>query len=136
MSAAFDRLIQIMSRLRGKNGCPWDREQTHRSLLKYLKEESAEVALAVRRRDHENLREELGDLLLQIIFHARIAEEAGRFTINDVVRDLSKKLTRRHPHVFGKAKLRTAEDVVAKWDELKKREKALKAREIKKRRRR
>src|SRR3954468_23930261 len=97
-----------MARLRGKNGCPWDREQTHRSLVKYLKEESQETIQAIRKKDYHNLEEELGDLLLQIIFHAQIAQEAGRFTIRDVVRGLSKKLVRRHPHVFGKKKLKTA----------------------------
>jgi tetrapyrrole methylase family protein/MazG family protein len=125
----FDDLVRIMARLRGPGGCPWDRRQTHRSLLRYLREESREVEQAVRRGDHENLREELGDLLLQILFHSQIAGEKGRFTIRHVVRDLGRKLVRRHPHVFGGAeKLRTAGQVVARWDELKKREKAMRRR--------
>lgn len=125
----FDKLVRVMARLRGPGGCPWDREQTHRSLLKYLREESREVAEAVRKGDYRNLEEELGDLLLQILFHSQIASEKKRFSIRDVVRGLTKKLVRRHPHVFGGAKLRTADEVVARWSELKRREKALRARE-------
>jgi tetrapyrrole methylase family protein / MazG family protein len=111
MSSEFDELMRIMARLRGRNGCPWDKKQTHRSLLKYLKEEAGEVARAVRRRDYENLEEELGDLLLQIAFHAQLAREKGRFNL-------------RHPHVFGKKRLGTAAEVMTQWRELKAKEKA------------
>ncbi|HOW27305.1 MAG TPA: MazG nucleotide pyrophosphohydrolase domain-containing protein [Elusimicrobiota bacterium] len=112
-----------MGRLRGQRGCPWDRKQTHRSLLKYLREESAEVAQAVRRGDHRNLQEELGDLLLQVVFHAQLAQERRRFDIGDVVDGICRKLVRRHPHVFGSHRLRTAQEVVVLWDDLKRREK-------------
>lgn len=116
-----------MARLRAPGGCPWDREQTHKSLLKYLKEESAEVVEAVTKNDIENLEEELGDVLLQILFHSQIAAESKRFTIHDVVDTLAKKLVRRHPHVFGKGKKETltADDVRRRWKAIKAREKKL-----------
>src|SRR5436190_21289233 len=98
---SFDRLIRVMATLRSPKGCPWDRKQNHESLLKYLFEEAAEFRTAVRRKDTENMEEELGDLLLQVIFHAQLAKERGDFTIQDVVRTLTRKLTLRHPHVFG-----------------------------------
>src|SRR5258706_6732164 len=109
----FDELVRIMARLRAPGGCPWDRKQTHQSLLKYLKEEAGEVSKAVRKKDWENLKEELGDVLLQILFHSEIAEERGDFNIDDVLEVLKKKLIRRHPHVFGKGKKEnlTAEEV-------------------------
>lgn len=110
-----------MARLR--KDCPWDREQTHSSLLKYLREESGELAAAVRKRDYRNLREELGDVLLQVVFHAEIARQAGRFHIGDVVHDLCRKLVRRHPHVFGRKKLSTPDEVMKQWNELKAKEK-------------
>ena len=100
----FSELVRIMARLRGTNGCPWDKEQTHESLLKYLREETEETVHAVRSGDPENLAEELGDVLLQILFHSQIAAESGRFSIDDVLAILRDKLVRRHPHVFGKGK--------------------------------
>ena len=118
-----------MAKLRAPGGCPWDRAQTHRSLLRYLGEESAEVARAVRRGDSANLKEELGDLLLQILFHSDIAKEAGRFDIYDVLTVLRDKLKRRHPHVFGpgpKERLTPAE-VLRRWNLIKASEKRLKA---------
>lgn len=125
----FARLLAIMDKLRSPGGCPWDGEQTHASLLKYLIEESYEVVEAVEAPggiDRELLREELGDVLLQVVFHARVAAEtpasAGGFTIAEVVRGLNDKLQRRHPHVFGDDSA-TIEDVNARWDELKKAEK-------------
>jgi MazG family protein len=134
MMKDFDKLVKVMARLRGPGGCPWDRKQTHKSLLKYLREESAEVAQAVRRKDYRNLEEELGDVLLQVLFHADIAREKKRFSIRDVVRGLTKKLIRRHPHVFGKkVKFQTAEQVLAKWNEIKAREKALRKRDARRR---
>jgi tetrapyrrole methylase family protein/MazG family protein len=123
---SFSHLVSLMARLRGPRGCPWDRKQTHQTLLKYLKEESAEVADAVRKGNPDHLCEELGDLLLQILFHSQIAAEKKRFTVNDVVDGLAKKLVRRHPHVFGSMKLATARQVSARWDDIKKMERALK----------
>ncbi len=122
---SFPKLVRLMARLRAPGGCPWDRKQTHRSLLKYLKEETGELMDALRKGDPDHIREELGDVLLQILFHSQIAAEAGRFTMADVVDGLAKKMVRRHPHVFGKMKLRTARDVVSRWGEIKKREKEL-----------
>ena len=94
----YGHLVSLMARLRGPRGCPWDRQQTHRSLLKYLKEESREVADAVKKGDQDHLCEELGDLLLQVLFHAQIASERGAFSMAEVGDGLSKKLVRRHPH--------------------------------------
>ena len=118
-----------MDRLRSPGGCPWDRKQTHLSLIKYLREESKEMEAAIRKNDMVNLEEELGDVLLQILFHARIAQEKGRFNIHDVLDTLKLKLTLRHPHVFGdqRGEKWTAEDVVGRWAEIKKREKAIRA---------
>ncbi|MBK6879552.1 MAG: MazG family protein [Elusimicrobia bacterium] len=125
----FKDLVALMARLRGPGGCPWDRKQTHKSLLKYLREESREVADAINKGDPDDVCEELGDLLLQILFHAQIAAEKRRFTLADVVDGLAKKLVRRHPHVFGGLKLKTAADVVANWDDIKKKEKELRWKE-------
>jgi MazG family protein len=121
----FSDLVAIMSRLRGPGGCPWDREQTHRSLLKYLREESKEVEQAVKNKDYSNLREELGDVLLQVLFHAQMAAESGRFTIHDVTDTLARKLVRRHPHVFGPGKKETltADEVRRRWKAMKMKEK-------------
>jgi len=112
-----------MGRLLGKGGCPWDREQTHRTLLKYLREETGEVAAAVRKKDWKNLEEELGDVLLQVVFHSALAKKAGRFDIGDVISGINAKLVRRHPHVFGGAPLSTPEEVLAQWDRIKRKEK-------------
>jgi tetrapyrrole methylase family protein/MazG family protein len=119
-----------MARLRSPKGCPWDRQQTHQSLLKYLFEESREFKQSVRKKDYPNMEEELGDLLLQVVFHAQLAREKGRFSIDHVIQTLIRKLTLRHPHVFGyKAEhrrhlknhsLKTARDVLNNWDILKK----------------
>ncbi len=128
--ASFKDLVKIMAKLRAPGGCPWDRQQTHASLLKYLDEESAEVAHAVKRDDFANLEEELGDVLLQVLFHADIAREAGRFDIHDVVGGIHDKLVRRHPHVFGKGRRKklSAEEVIRQWDVLKAAEKRRKRR--------
>lgn len=126
---SYKGLVALMARLRGPGGCPWDRKQTHKSLLKYLREESREVADAINKGDPDDICEELGDLLLQILFHAQIAAEKRRFTMADVVDGLAKKLVRRHPHVFGGMKLKTAADVVANWDDIKKKEKELRWKE-------
>jgi len=118
----FDELIQIMARLRAKDGCPWDREQDHKSLRPYLIEEAYEVLDALDRDDDRGLREELGDLMLQIVFHAQIAREEGRFDIEDVLRTHIHKLKRRHPHVFGDVSVSGPEQVVTNWEEIKRQE--------------
>ena len=110
--------------LRGPSGCPWDREQTHASLRRYLLEEAAEAVDALATDDTEAVTEELGDVLLQIAFHAVIAEEAGRFAYEDVETAIVDKLERRHPHVFGDTKVKDADEVVANWQAIKAREKA------------
>lgn len=107
----FDDLVRVMATLRGPEGCPWDRQQTHGSLRPYLLEEAYEVLDAIERQDPKRLQDELGDLLLQVVFHAQIAAEAGQFTIEDVVRGIHDKLIRRHPHVFRDPEERAAQDV-------------------------
>jgi len=122
-SPQFARLCQIVARLRAPGGCPWDREQTHESLVPGLLEEAYEVADAIRRQDDANLREELGDLLLQVVMHAEMASEAGRFTIDEVSREVADKLVRRHPHVFGESEARDTGAVLKQWDAIKRAEK-------------
>jgi MazG family protein len=117
------RLRAIMHRLRAPGGCPWDAEQTHESLVTNLIEEAYETVDAIQRGDHEHLKEELGDLLLQVIFHSEIAEEAGRFNLDDVARGISDKLVRRHPHVFAQSEAATSDAVLTQWDEIKRAEK-------------
>jgi len=119
----FSRAMQIMRRLRGPGGCPWDAEQTHESLKRYLIEECYEVVEAIDKGDDALLREELGDLMLQPLFHAAIAEERGAFTIDEVLQTLADKLIRRHPHVFGDQEIRTSDEQVANWEKIKKEEK-------------
>jgi tetrapyrrole methylase family protein/MazG family protein len=121
---AFERLIEIMARLRAPGGCPWDRKQTLESLRPYLVEETYEALDAIDRKDWDHLAEELGDVLLQVVFQAEIAREAGLFDINDVVRSITEKLVRRHPHVFGEDSIDTADQVVERWEEIKAQEKA------------
>lgn len=116
---AFAELVQIMARLRGPGGCPWDREQTHASIKPYLIEETYEVAEAIERGDDKEFRSELGDVLLQIVFHAQMAAERGAFTITDVVRVINEKLVRRHPHVFADAEVSGAADVLRNWSRIK-----------------
>ena len=120
---AFEKLVRIMKRLHSPGGCPWDRRQTHASLIKYLHEETGEMAEAVKNKDWENLKEELGDVLLQVVFHARLAEARGRFGINEVIDGINEKLVRRHPHVFGGRKLKTSRQVLRQWNEIKRKEK-------------
>lgn len=119
------RLVAVMDRLRSPGGCPWDAEQTHASLVPYVLEEAYEVAEAVEGGDRDHLREELGDLLLQVVFHARIAQEDrdAPFDVDDVAADLVAKLVRRHPHVFGTAEVADADGVNRQWDAIKKAEK-------------
>lgn len=116
-------LITIMKRLRGKNGCPWDMKQTHSSLREYVLEEAYEVVEAINNDDSDNLAEELGDLLLQVIFHSQIAKEEGTFNLWDVIAKLSSKLINRHPHVFGEVKVDTANQVRHIWENIKDKEK-------------
>ena len=128
---SFDEFVKVIARLRAEDGCPWDREQTHATLKAACIEEAAEVVCGINVLEEtgnpENLKEELGDLLLQIVMHARIAEEEGLFTIDDVIRNVTEKMVRRHPHVFGTAKADTSAEVLKAWDEIKKKEKVGKA---------
>lgn len=118
----FERLVEIMADLRGDKGCPWDKEQTPQSLKPFLIEETYEVLEAIDEDNPEKIKEELGDLLFQIIFHSRLAEEKGEFNIHDVIKGISKKMIARHPHVFGEERYETPEEVLRQWDERKKEE--------------
>jgi len=120
---SFAKLCDIVAQLRAPGGCPWDREQTHESLLPALIEEAYEVAEAARANDDAHFREELGDLLLLVVMHAEIAREAGRFNIERVLREVSEKLVRRHPHVFGASDARDAGAVLKQWEAIKREEK-------------
>lgn len=124
MMQRFDDLIQIIEELRSEHGCPWDKEQTHESLKICLANESQEVYDAIDNHDMENLCEELGDVLLQVMLHSQIAKEEGAFTIEDVVDGVCRKMVRRHPHVFGDVKVNSPEESLALWNEIKKQEKA------------
>jgi MazG family protein len=121
---SFARLCAIVAQLRAPGGCPWDREQTNESILANLIEEAYEVAHAVRTRDDQNLREELGDLILVALMHAEIAQEQGRFEIDDVLREVTAKLIRRHPHVFGESTVNDSHGVVKQWEAIKREEKS------------
>ena len=121
----LQRLVEVMNQLRSPGGCPWDTEQTHESLLKYLLEESYEFVDAIHNGDRNDMREELGDVLLQVYFHARIAEEhpTEPFSIEDVAQGIADKLIRRHPHVFAGVEVRDADEVLQNWEAIKKEEK-------------
>ena len=119
----FERLVEIMARLRGPGGCPWDREQNFDSIKPYTLEETYEVLDAIDARDWTGLAEELGDLILQAVFYAQMASEEGKFTIDDSLDAINEKLIRRHPHVFGESVAKTAGDVKRRWDEIKAEEK-------------
>ena len=122
----FDDLIGIIAELRSDHGCPWDKEQTFESLKKCLADEAQEVFEAVDNKDMENLCEELGDVLLQVVLYSQIAKEAGAFTIDDVIDGISKKMVRRHPHVFGDIEVNSPEEALALWKEIKLQDKAKK----------
>lgn len=119
---AFEKLIDIMEKLRGPEGCPWDREQTHDSLRPYLLEETYEVLETLDTKDYEGLKEELGDFILQSVFHAQIARENKEFDMLDVLNTINEKLIRRHPHVFGEVEIKTADEQKVHWERLKKKE--------------
>lgn len=119
---AFQKLVEIVEKLRNPDGCPWDKEQTHESLRPYLLEETYEVLESIDNQDFNGLKEELGDLLLQSVFHAQIAKENKNFNIFEVLEQINNKLIRRHPHVFGNAKINTADEQHINWERIKKKE--------------
>ena len=123
---SFGHFVSIIDRLRSDGGCPWDREQTHMTLRQATLEEAYEVVHAIETGDATNLKEELGDILLHVVFHSDIAKRAGEFTIDDVVASVADKMVRRHPHVFGTVEAETAEAVLRNWEELKRQERAAK----------
>jgi tetrapyrrole methylase family protein/MazG family protein len=120
----FERLAAVQARLRAPDGCPWDREQTHASLRTYLIEEAYEVLEALESGDDAKFAEEMGDLLLQIVFHSQIAKEEGRFSVSDVIREIHDKMVRRHPHVFGEKRAKDSAEVLKNWEQFKKEERA------------
>jgi MazG family protein len=122
-AAGFARLVEIMARLRSPDGCPWDREQTFQTIKPYLLEEAYEVMDAIDAQDWPGVADELGDLLLQVVFFSQMAKEAGHFDVSDALEAINSKLIRRHPHVFGEGDAKTAADVIRKWDEIKATEK-------------
>ena len=119
----FIELKKVFDTLHGPKGCPWDKKQTHQSLLPYLKEEAGEFIAEVKKKDYEHMKEELGDILLQVMFHSKLASKDGRFDVEGVIDTLIKKLKRRHPHVFGKTKVKSVRDVLANWKKIKAMEK-------------
>lgn len=119
----LEELIDVVAKLRAPDGCPWDREQTHTSLRPNMLEEAYEAIDAIDENDMAHLREELGDVLLQVLLHSQIASESNEFTLDDVAKELKEKLIHRHPHVFGTAKINNADDVLKTWDKLKSEEK-------------
>ncbi|MHC1766633.1 MAG: YabN family protein [Verrucomicrobiia bacterium] len=120
---AIEELLEVMAKLRAPDGCPWDREQDHMTLRFYAVEETYELMDAIEAEDDHEMVEELGDVLLQVVFHAQLAKERGAFNFDDVCRRVVSKLIHRHPHVFGKNKLQTAEAVLAQWEQIKRAEK-------------
>jgi tetrapyrrole methylase family protein/MazG family protein len=115
----FEKLVEVQARLRAEDGCPWDREQTHATLRTYLIEEAYEVLDALESGDDSKFAEELGDLLLQIVFHSQIAREEQRFDVRDVIREIHDKMVRRHPHVFGETRAKNSAEVLKKWEQIK-----------------
>jgi XTP/dITP diphosphohydrolase/tetrapyrrole methylase family protein/MazG family protein len=120
---AMDELKTTIARLRAPDGCPWDQEQTHASLVRCLIDEVSELIETIDRGSLPHMREELGDVLIQVVFHAQLAAEAGAFTLEDVAREVNEKLVRRHPHVFGTGKLGTSDEVLVQWEQIKAQEK-------------
>lgn len=131
MAKALEQLKSVVARLRSPKGCPWDREQTHASLIPFLREESAELAEALKGGRWHEMEDELGDILFHVMLHARIAEEMGLFTLEDVARSQALKLQRRHPHVFARdRKFQTADEVLKHWKAIKSEERALRERDV------
>jgi tetrapyrrole methylase family protein/MazG family protein len=131
MAKGLEQLRSVVARLRSRSGCPWDREQTHRSLIPFLREEAGELAEALERGRWHEVEDELGDILFHVMLLAKIAEENGHFTLETVARSQAVKLKRRHPHVFARdRKFDTAEEVLAHWKEIKSAERALRARDV------
>ncbi len=126
MDDRFIRLVNIIAKLRAEDGCPWDKEQTLQSLKPFLIEEAFEVIEAIDKEDMEGLKEELGDVLMQVVMQSQLAKEQGLFDIQDVLACACEKLTRRHPHVFGDLKFENSEEVIAHWKRIKKQEKEIK----------
>lgn len=122
----YPELLDIIAELRSEHGCPWDKAQTHESMIPCLRDECEEVVQAIQEKDDENLCEELGDVLLQVLLHAQIAKEEGRFTMEDVVNGLAEKMVRRHPHVFGDEEFGSPEQNRLRWEEIKRQEKEAK----------
>lgn len=122
---SFEELTAIISRLCAPDGCPWDREQTHETLIPCLRDETEEVVQAIENGDWENLCEELGDVLLQVLMHSEIAARASAFTLQDVIDGISRKMIRRHPHVFGDVKAETPQECLELWKQIKEQEKSL-----------
>lgn len=122
----YPELLDIIAELRSDHGCPWDKAQTHESMIPCLRDECEEVVQAIQEEDDENLCEELGDVLLQVLLHAQIAKEEGRFTMEDVVNGLAEKMIRRHPHVFGNEEYGSPEQNRLRWEEIKRQEKEAK----------
>src|SRR3984893_5559361 len=118
----FEKLVAVQKRLRAPQGCPWDREQTHATLRPYLIEEAYEVLDALESGDDAKFAEEMGDLLLQVVFHSEIAREEGRFAVADVIREIHEKMVRRHPHVFGEKRAKNAAEVLKNWEQIKREE--------------
>ncbi len=123
-------LVRTVARLRSPKGCPWDRRQSHRSLIPYLREETRELEAALKKGKPHEIEDELGDVLLQVLFHAQIAREAGHFGIDDVAASLRLKLRRRHPHVFGRRRFKTAGEVMRHWGEIKAQERLERRRDV------
>ena len=119
----FNELKEVFKTLHGPKGCLWDKEQTHKSLVKSLKEETKELIQAIKNEDFENMEEELGDVLLQVMFHSQIASKEKKFDIEDVIDGLMRKLKRRHPHVFGDTKVKSSTEIIKNWNEIKAKEK-------------
>jgi len=115
----FTELKNIFETLHGPKGCLWDKKQTHKTLIPYLREESGEFISALKKGNHHHMKEELGDILLQVMFHAQIASKEGKFDVEDVISGLISKLKRRHPHVFGKLKVKSTRQIIANWKKIK-----------------
>jgi tetrapyrrole methylase family protein/MazG family protein len=131
MAKGLEQLKSVVARLRSPKGCPWDRQQTHASLIPFLREESQELAAALKGGRWAEMEDELGDILFHVMLHAKIAEENGHFTLEDVARSQALKLMRRHPHVFARdRKFDTAEEVLRHWKEIKSQERVLRARDV------